>query len=94
MTYSRHRNDNNKAEIIKELRKAGCFVADLSQTGNGVPDILVCRAGKWYPIEIKSSPKDRLTPAEDRWWTATGIKPVIARTPIEALSIVGLKPIG
>lgn len=87
--YARHRNDNNKAEIIKALREAGCIVSDMSQAGSGFPDLLVQRGERWWPIEVKSA-GGKLTPAEEKWWALARVKPLIAETSEQALEIVGL----
>ena len=87
--YARHRNDNNKADIIKALRKAGCIVSDMSQAGAGFPDLLVQRGRTWTPIEVKGKGAE-LTPAEQKWWAQTGGEPIIATTEADALRIVGL----
>ncbi len=58
------KTDNNHAEIRRELRKRGVFVVDLSQVGNGVPDLLAAMPGRVVLLEVKSGPKEKLTPAE------------------------------
>ncbi len=63
------RVDDNHAEIVSALRKAGCSVLSLATIGHGAPDILVGRAGRCYALEIKDGSKPpsarRLT--DDEW---------------------------
>ncbi len=57
------RVDNNHAKIRTELRKKGAFVADLSQCGRGIPDLLVAVGEVVTLLEVKS-PGEKLTPQE------------------------------
>lgn len=38
---NRHRRDNNHAEVKAAFEKLGCGVLDISQVGNGAPDLIV-----------------------------------------------------
>lgn len=49
----RSRRDNNHSEIKAAFEQAGCSVADLSQAGGGVPDLLVSLANKNHLVEVK-----------------------------------------
>ena len=89
--------DASQPLIVRELRRAGCFVQSLADLGKGVPDLLVARAGHWYLMECKDPlqppSKQRLTPAEDEWHQLsglTGAKVHIVKTPEDALRAVGL----
>ena len=89
------RVDANQPAIVAALRAAGCDVQDLSKVGNGVPDLLVQRAGVIYLLEAKrpAGPqgglKGRLLTEKQiafrqRWPVHT------VRSPHEALHAVGL----
>ena len=49
-----NRIDRNQHEIIEALRACGAKVADLSQLGRGVPDLLVACRGVIYLVEVKN----------------------------------------
>lgn len=65
------RVDANQAQIVKELRDAGCSVQCLHEVGKGCPDILVGYEGYNFLFEIKdpSKPpsKRKLTSDEETW---------------------------
>ena len=48
-----HRSDLNQGEIVMALRAIGCTVRDLSQVGQGCPDILCGIHGINILLEIK-----------------------------------------
>lgn len=56
--------DSNQPEIVKALRRHGAKVMVTSHFGDGFPDIVVLTQGEFHLIEIKSSPKAKLTKAE------------------------------
>lgn len=71
---TRAKVDSNQKEVVAALRSAGCSILHTHQLGHGAPDII---AGKLrtcpacghtepynYLMELKSSPKERLTVAE------------------------------
>jgi hypothetical protein len=71
--YAR-RTDSNHSSIRDGLRKAGYDVLDLSDCGNGVPDLVVSRKDFRLPpvfLEVKDGKKPpsqrRLTSAEETW---------------------------
>jgi len=65
------RVDDNQAEIVAALRKAGCVVQPLHMVGGGCPDIAVGRAGRHWLMEIKDGSKPpsarKLTKDEQDW---------------------------
>lgn len=82
------RVDANQGEIVRALRKAGCSVQSLAGVGDGVPDLLVARAGKLFLLEVKMAGKGLTKDQEEwvaGWWSAVHI----VRTPEEALRAVG-----
>ena len=64
------RTDNNHREIVEGLRQAHRSVLDLSGVHKGCPDILVGFQGINYLLEIKSSKKAKLTPAQVEFHSA------------------------
>lgn len=69
----RARVDANHAEMVKAFRALGCSVLDLSQLGNGCPDILVgVRGSHNVLVEIKDGKKKpsarKLTPDEEEFF--------------------------
>ena len=68
MIHHKRRVDGNQLVIVKALRKIGCCVIDLSGSGGGVMDIVVCLRGKIWLCEIKNPTKPKsgqcLTPAQ------------------------------
>lgn len=59
--------DANQAEVIKEFRRLGCTVQDLSGVGKGVPDLLVGYDRMNALVEVKDGPKAKLTPDQTVW---------------------------
>lgn len=54
MPFNRHRRDKNHREIVMTLRAMGCGVLDISQVGDGCPDLAVGIMGRNYFLEVKS----------------------------------------
>jgi len=86
------RVDANQAEIVAALRKCGCTVQSLASVGNGVPDLLVGRAGRNYLLEVKDgskSPSARdLTGDELRWLHGWRGAATVVETVEEAMKAV------
>ncbi len=81
--------DLNQPEIVDALRENGFSVLSLARMGKGCPDLLVANdAGQWL-IEVKG-PKGKLTPDQIEFIGAWKGTVHIARTPGEALRIVGV----
>jgi Holliday junction resolvase len=55
------RKDKNHDEIVQAFKSAGCSVLSLVGLGNGVPDILVAKAGRTILVEIKASESAKAT---------------------------------
>jgi Holliday junction resolvase len=88
----RGRVDNNQADIVRWLRKAGCTVAITSGMGDGFPDLVVGYRWRTRLIEIKS-PGGKLTPAQVTFiHTWTGEAPAVVTTAEEALMHMGVIP--
>jgi Holliday junction resolvase len=77
------KRDEIEPEVVKALRDRGCRVWHLS--GQGCPDLLVYRGGKFYLMEVKTGTRGRLTKnQQDLIW------PVV-RSIEQALNAVGLE---
>jgi hypothetical protein len=90
----RARIDVNQPEIVAALRAAGAAVASLAAVGKGVPDLLVSRAGVNYLLEVKASPRSKLTPDEAAWHAAWQGPVAVVYSVEEALAAVGLQEEG
>lgn len=84
------KKDANHETIADALRAAGYSVLDLSQAGNGIPDIAVGKPGFACLVECKDGDKPpsarRLTPDQERvlaMWTGPAI---VAISPADALA--------
>ncbi len=85
----RARTDANHAAIVQALRQVGCAVADLSQLGSGIPDLLVCRQRELWLIEVKTA-KGKQTKDQLRF-EALGWPVYLVRSSSEALAVVGIR---
>ncbi len=54
MTYAR-RVDGSHAEVRDTLRRLGFTVEDTSRFGGGFPDLIACRCGRLYFVEVKTA---------------------------------------
>lgn len=68
--YRRHRKDTNHDSLKAVFEAMGCSVANLSQCGNGIPDLAVSLHGATEYVEIKS-PGGELTPEQKRFHRET-----------------------
>ena len=82
------RVDANQSVIVAVLRAAGATVFDTHELGHGYPDLSVGYFGKNYLIEIKA-PGGRFTDAEVKFAENWRGQVDTARTPSEALAIIG-----
>ena len=90
--------DVNEPEIIAALKAVGATV-ECIPTGDGVPDLLVGYKGENKLIEVKPEPVKgkvfashvKLNPKQVEWHKAWRGQKAIARTPQEALAILGIK---
>lgn len=88
MRLYKSKRDGNEPDIVDALERVGAYVIriDASREG-GQPDLLVYHRGRWFPIEVKQR-KGRLTEAQRRDRERAPYP--IARTPAEALAVLGL----
>ena len=86
--------DDNQAEIVAALRRAGCSVQSLAGIGKGCPDLLVARSGKNFLLEVKDGRKPpsarRLTPDETAWLESWHGQAAVVTSVETALAAVGL----
>lgn len=101
MKSYRRRIDKNQPEIIKALEAAGATVCDLSEAGEGVPDILIgftrpCSGERINILaEIKQEPGKgvhkiltSLRPSQVEWHSKWKGQVATVRTVEEALSLL------
>lgn len=82
------RRDDNQAEIVEALRKAGYQVIDLASTGDGIPDLMVVsKYLRIVLIEVKTS-GGKLTEPEKRFFADFRGPVRIARSAEEAIEIM------
>ena len=80
-TGYQRRQDSNHASIVHDLRKLGYAILDLSRVAGGCPDLLICKQGKWWLVEIKSSAASKLNKKQIEWRkTWNGPAPLTARS--------------
>lgn len=78
------RRDANESAIIEVLKVLGCQVWQIS--GREVPDLLVYREGRYYPIEVKGANGKRTESQRDVPWP-------IVRSVDDAINVInGLPP--
>lgn len=85
--------DANQPAIVAALRRCGCKVQSLAAVGQGVPDLLVMRAGRLSLLEVKDPSQDPckrvLTPAQRDWHAEwTGAPVAIVETVEQALEAI------
>ena len=89
--------DDNQAEIVAALRRAGCSVCILSGVGNGCPDLSVGLRGVTYLLEVKDGSKcpskRRLTAGEQQWHEKWRGHVAVVNSVDDALDAVGLRPL-
>lgn len=78
------RRDRNEAAIVDALRHLGCQVWQIS--GRAVPDLLVYRGGKYFPMEVKSAKGTRTEAQRDVPWA-------IVRSIDEAICVINDLPV-
>ena len=87
------RVDDNQAELVKQLRKAGATVQHLHTQGRGCPDLLVGWRGLNLLFEVKDPnkpPSARLLTDDEREWHAKWRGQVhVIETAEEALEVMG-----
>ena len=87
--YARRR-DANHSIIVSHFKQLGAAVMDLSDAGQGRPDVFVHRAGVWYPVEIKTA-KGTLTAAQKdfmQWCEMNSIKYYVVRDIADVMKVL------
>lgn len=86
--------DTNHSAVVNALRQAGCSVQSLAASGDGVPDLLVGRAGRNYLLEVKDGKRapseQRLTLRQLEWHRMWRGSVSVVKSPEDALKAVGL----
>ena len=84
--------DDNQAEVVAALRKAGATVQTLHTIGHGCPDLLVGYRQTNLLMEVKDGakpPSARKLTDDERDWIAAWRAPVyIVNGPIEAVAVI------
>lgn len=85
------RKDKNHNEIVAVFRKLGCYVVELHQHGQGIPDLVVKCLEEWHPVEVKnprsSYGKSGLSRSQLAFQQKAGIDVPIVRTIDDALAL-------
>lgn len=87
-----YRVDANQPAIVQALRAIGATVQHLHTVGDGCPDILVGYRGTNFLMEIKRSPRARMTPDERAWHEAWRGNVFVVTSPEQAIEIVTTRP--
>lgn len=82
------RKDSNQRAIEKACLKIGATILDISDKGQGAPDLLVGFRGVNYLFEIKANIKKKLTPDEITFARTWQGKVTTIYTVIDAISIL------
>jgi len=84
--------DDNQAEIVDALRRAGMSVQPLSSVGSGVPDLLVGFRGVNVLLEVKDGNKalsaQKLTADQANWHGAWAGQVTVTNCPDDAVCAV------
>jgi Holliday junction resolvase len=92
------RVDANQSSIVRDLRKAGVSVLDLSSVGQGAPDLACGFKGRTVLVEIKDGAKvpsaRMLTPQQVRFHNNWQGEAVVVKSIDEALGVFGLEIMG
>lgn len=86
MKWNRHRRDATHKGIVDALRNYGCSVRDVSQIGDGGPDLIVGLMERDYQVECKSDGEALRADQQefsDEW---RGAQIVVLRSVAEALT--------
>ena len=94
MAQKWNRSDQNQAEIIAALRKAGASVQVLSAVAKGMPDLAAGYAGQNWFLEIKNPAKPKadqcLTPDQVEWHRNWKGQVAIVYSVADALRVIGV----
>jgi hypothetical protein len=75
--------DENQAEIVREFKRLGASVIDLSRVGEGVPDLCIGVAKQTALVEVKRDAKAKFTEQQLDFMTYWNGKPVFRVNCIE-----------
>jgi hypothetical protein len=85
--------DANHADVVTALRDLGYSVSSTAPVGNGFPDVAVgFRDDQGEPrtvlLEIKASPRHKLTRDEQEWFSAWTGAAYVVTSPKDAVELV------
>ena len=83
----RHRADSNQDELREVFERMGCSVINLSQVGNGCPDLAVSLHGFTDLVEVKTE-AGKFTPEQIRFHRESKATIHEARTAQDCVRIV------
>jgi hypothetical protein len=84
----RQQLDQNHKAIVAALTYSGALVADLSNAGGGVPDLLCGYRGTLFCVEVKS-PKGSLSAKQKEFFAQWSEYPaIVIRTVDEAMDVM------
>ena len=86
MTHKHGRRDNNHVDVREGLRKAGYFVLDLGDVGDGCPDLLVVSKSNLVELVEVKMPGEKLTDDETKFMKRYPGRYLIARSAEDVLS--------
>lgn len=92
MTHLHGRVDGTHREIVRALESVGAMVVNLSEVGNGCPDVAVIHRGHTHWVEIKSR-TGKLRESQIEWHARAalhGAQVAVVRSVDEALALLGV----
>ncbi len=95
MAVTRKRTDANHRQIVDALRRCGATVLDLSNVGDGCPDLLVGFRGRNYLMEVKDGAKKpsqrRLRETQIEFFQSWAGQAAKVENLAEALAVLAIK---
>lgn len=88
MTRHARNVDLNQAEIVAAFRDMKCQVVLMHTVGGGFPDLIVCRGGEAYFVEVKG-PRGKLNKLQQKFHASWRGPPIhTVRSIEEALEVM------
>lgn len=88
--HRKQHKDTNHYTIVHTLKYHGVMVADLSQAGSGVPDLLCGYRGVLFCVEVKTA-TGTLSPLQRQWFDEWHEYPaLVLRTPEDVVHVMGV----
>lgn len=92
MARRRGRIDTTQGPIRQALEDVGAFVFSTADTGDGFPDLIVGFRGRLFLLECKTGEgklREKQKAFAAKLWALAGVCVTVARTPSEALYLIG-----